>query len=461
MKSIKIILTIYIVITNVNYIIAQGIEINSGATISITGTATIEISNGNFVNNGTYTKGTENLIFSGTTNGNISGSSNNDFYNLTVNNTNGVTHTSVGYVAINNSLIFTAGLFNTGANTLIINDNATYSGASTTKYINGNCKKVGNDAFIFPVGNNGKYAPIGITAPTNIADHFTASYYKQNPNSLYNVTALGPGLYNVSNLEYWTLDRTNGTSNVNVSLYWDTTSGVNNLTDIRVARWDGTKWLDQGNTGTSGDTTLGNVTSDLVSSFSPFTFGSTTKDNPLPVDLLNFKAECYNGITLLNWSTASETNCDYYIVEKMNIENDFVKIASISGNGNTNQSSNYQIKDLNSNSKNYYRLTQIDYNGQENVFNNNITVSNCNDNNNEIKLFENISEIYVFVNSEIEELSTINIFDLSGKQIAKSSKLLTNGQNIISATDYNLASGMYLVNIQTNNFNKSIKLCVR
>jgi len=64
---------------------AQGIEITSGGTITVTGAATIDISDGGIINNGTYTKGTETVTISGTTVGSISGASTTALYNLIIN----------------------------------------------------------------------------------------------------------------------------------------------------------------------------------------------------------------------------------------------------------------------------------------------------------------------------------------------------------------------------------------
>ncbi len=439
--------------------IAQGIEITSNAFVQAVGNATIEITDGNFTNNGTYMMGTENLIFSGSTLGSISGSSNNDFYHLTVNNSNGVTHTSSGYVAVNNLLIFSNGLFNTGSNFLIINDNATYSGASITTYINGNCRKVGNDVFVFPIGNNGKYAPIAITSPSVITDHFTATYFKTNPNLLYDITLKELSIDHVSKLEYWTLDRTNGTSNVNVTLYWDTASAVNNLTDLRVVRWDGNLWVDEGNSAISGSISLGTITSEIVASFSPFTFGSSTLNNPLPVELIAFSAECFNGTTQLKWTTASEINCDYYQVEKMDEENNFTTIGRVFGNGNTNQFSNYQFEDGNSSQLSYYRLKQVDYNGESHTYNDKIAFSNCDEVNFNMDLFGNINEVTIVVNSFIEEC-VIKIYDINGSVLLATVKSLNYGANKFNFANSNLAAGMYLFNIQIGQEIKSTKLIV-
>lgn len=464
MKKLKKILIVCVLIATFIQVKAQGIEITSTASIQAVGNASIEITNGNFVNDGTYTMGTENLIFSGSVLGNILGLSNNDFYHLTVNNSNGVTHLSTGYVAVNNLLTFSLGLFNTGSNHLIINDNATHVGASTTKYINGNCRKVGNDAFVFPVGNLGKYAPISITAPDVVTDHFSATYFKTNPNPLYNVSLKDAAIDHVSTLEYWVLDRTNGSSNVNVSLYWDSASAINNLADLRVVRWSGDSWENNGNSSNTGNSALGNITSNVVNNFSPFTFGSVSVNNPLPVELISFTAECENGKAIINWVTASETNCDYFKIEKMtNGNSDFSLLTTLPGNGNTHQLSNYQIEDNEMNGVSYYRLSQVDFNGKVNVYNQTVIYSNCvaTIEKSDITLYQNSGDIYIVSNSTSDVFSEIKIFDLNGKLLLNTNRLIGSGINKISTEELNLSSGLYLVNIQNADFNKSIKMIVR
>jgi len=70
---------------------AQGIGIPTGGTIAITGAATIEINDGGLVNNGTYTKGTETMTFSGSTAQTVSGTNNLDMNSLSITNTGGLT----------------------------------------------------------------------------------------------------------------------------------------------------------------------------------------------------------------------------------------------------------------------------------------------------------------------------------------------------------------------------------
>lgn len=91
MKNIKaIFISIFIFFSNYS-INAQGIEVQSGGNIAITGSSTIQIDNGNFINNGTYTKGSETITISGNTAKEISGKSNTSVHNLSITNSGGIT----------------------------------------------------------------------------------------------------------------------------------------------------------------------------------------------------------------------------------------------------------------------------------------------------------------------------------------------------------------------------------
>ena len=89
----------------------------------------------------------------------------------------------------------------------------------------------------------------------------------------------------------------------------------------------------------------------------------------LPVELLNFNAKSSQNQVVLTWSTASETNNDYFTIEKSKNGIDFVEIGTVTGNGTINTISNYSFTD---NSPylglSYYRLSQTDYDGTTEVF---------------------------------------------------------------------------------------------
>jgi hypothetical protein len=99
-NQFKLILAFLYVVSFPFHSFSQGIEITSGGGISITGAATIVVENGNLVNNGTYTKGSEVFTMSGNSEKTISGSSSTSMHNLSITNSGGVI-TKLGQLTAN------------------------------------------------------------------------------------------------------------------------------------------------------------------------------------------------------------------------------------------------------------------------------------------------------------------------------------------------------------------------
>ena len=187
-----------------------------------------------------------------------------------------------------------------------------------TVLLKGPFRKIGNDAFDFPVGRDTIYAMISISAPSSTAASFEAWYLNYpTPDSL---APLDAGLNNISEREYWILNRLATSSSVYVTLSWDyyRSGTVRELDDLRVCRFDNTMWDDHGNGATTGDDVSGTVQSSApVSQFSPFTLGSSSGHNPLPIELVSFEAELNsNGIVDLEWVTSLEIDNDFFTIER-------------------------------------------------------------------------------------------------------------------------------------------------
>lgn len=85
----------------------------------------------------------------------------------------------------------------------------------------------------------------------------------------------------------------------------------------------------------------------------------------LPVTLLDFKAENKKNYVELKWSTTSEENNNYFVIQKSDDAEDFITLVTIKGVGNSNIIQNYLYNDLTTLNKiTYYKLLQVDYNGQ-------------------------------------------------------------------------------------------------
>ncbi len=319
---------------------------NSGNIRTFTG-ANVTIY-GDVTNNGNIADSATLITLAGSSLQTIGGTVVITFKNLLLNNTSAAGITLAQIMNVRGTLTFTDGYLNTTTTNVIkLTSTSTATGASNNSFVSGPAVKAGNTAFVFPVGKNVVYAPIAISAPAVVTDEFSAEYFEVSPNALYSTSSLEPGLDHVSECEYWMLDRTTGASNVTVTLSWDTRScGVTNLADLRVTRWDGTKWTDNGNGGTTGTTAAGTVVSSAaVTIFSPFTLGSFTIENPLPVELIAFAAQCENEQVILRWSTASETNNDFFTMESSDDGFTWKNNATIEGAGTTAVLTNYAWTD--------------------------------------------------------------------------------------------------------------------
>lgn len=87
------------------------------------------------------------------------------------------------------------------------------------------------------------------------------------------------------------------------------------------------------------------------------TNGATLDCTPvLPVTISSFNNTCKNGNTLLKWSTASETNNDYFAIERSDQDFQFYEIGRVMGSGNSNTNNNYSFLDPSFNNKTTYYL---------------------------------------------------------------------------------------------------------
>ncbi len=84
----------------------------------------------------------------------------------------------------------------------------------------------------------------------------------------------------------------------------------------------------------------------------------------LPVELNFFEAEKRDESSLLTWQTASEENNDYFIIEHSLDGRNFSEIGMVNGSGNSLEIIDYSfIHETPSYGINYYRLTQVDFDG--------------------------------------------------------------------------------------------------
>ena len=391
-----------------------------------------------------------------------------DYQNIVFNNTFGTQPQLItgGEITVHSNVDFIDGILVTNLDSIMIIDNdAGVTNANDTSHTNGPVRKVGDDAFTFPVGNGTQYRLCGISAPSATSDIFTATYIDTDPDPLYDRLLKEPSIDHVSQEEYWIIDQDNGSSSVRVTLSWDTNSGgVTELSELLVVHWDDTEWIDEGNIITTGDTVTGTVQSaNFISSFSPFTLASTTNtNNPLPIELLEFKvSKKSEEEALIEWTTATEINNDFFEVERSTDAANFEVIGTVDGAGNSTTTLNYELIDENpAEGWNYYRLKQTDFNGTfsyseiEQVYFDGAPSN--------IDVWPNPVVNQRF-NVEVEnfdpENMTLGLRDMTGRPVAVSSLMTENGFRV--QIKNNVASGYYLLYINSPDHQEVRKIAVQ
>jgi hypothetical protein len=90
--------------------------------------------------------------------------------------------------------------------------------------------------------------------------------------------------------------------------------------------------------------------------------------NPLPIELTQFNGYKTNEYNVLNWQTASEHNNSHFLLER-SVNSEFSTITKIEGAGNSSSKLDYSFIDYSApQTINYYRLTQVDFDGNSKTY---------------------------------------------------------------------------------------------
>jgi len=171
----------------------------------------------------------------------------------------------------------------------------------------------------------------------------------------------------------------------------------------------------------------------------------------LPVEMSDFNMNCDNGNVSLNWSTNSEHNNDYFKIEKSRNGQEYTLKSIIDGAGNSSNTIAYNwIDDENSTEVNYYRLSQVDFDGVEKVLN--VISSNCSELSG-VKinsLLQNDGQLVLMLTNELKGNYSIEITDCTGKIIATRIATLESGSHAISFNDVQTSQGIYFVRVSNS-----------
>jgi len=412
------------------------------------------IISGNLINNTSSTNilssSTGLIEFNGIGTQNIDGPADFELNSIKISNdvellTDVIMETSV----ILNSSYLTLGNYN-----LTIEDGANISGYSSSSYIipEGAGKLLlyatsGGSAILFPMGTSTSYTPATITLTSGTNQFFKGGVIDgvwSNGISGTNLADTDPVVNRT-----WILTA-DDTHQVDITMQWSASDEVNGfdpssaLSNIYDSQWN-----------TSTATITGTdpyvlTLTDLDDINNQTIHAVSASSTPLPIELIKFDGSYIDEVVELNWTTASEMNNDYFVVERStsaysNIPQ-WQEIGKIKANGISYVSINYNFNDNLPNTEfsiNYYRLKQVDFDGKYS-YSNIIPID-----------IKNNTEIVVYPNP-----SSSGLFMIKGENI-NNLKIYNNVGQLINAFEGNISeidlsnkpSGIYYINYKNKFIN--------
>lgn len=257
--------------------ILNDLTIQSGTTLSnelFNRTITIlgDWTDNNTTANGGFIPGKGTVNFNGSSSQILTvanGATTEQFYNLKVNNSLGMTLAGSGKANVSNLLYLTSGNITTNTTNLLSISNTSSSaviGGGSASFVNGPLQKriLAGGSFNYPVGDatGTRYGKLTVSE-ASATGNYIAQYYNYNPlTDGYDPAIKTAPVDVVSSSEYW---RVNGpaSANANVTVRWDATSGIippdaTTRAKLRIVEWN-TSWVNRGNVVTDGGVSSGTI----------------------------------------------------------------------------------------------------------------------------------------------------------------------------------------------------------
>lgn len=228
--------------------------------------------------------------------------------------------------------------------------------------------------------------------------------------------------------------------------------------NLQAQRWDATKknWdSPKGVVNTGGQT----VTVTGVTKFSPWVLVNSSMPLPVTFSVLDLSSTGSN--LLVNWSTSSEVNNDYFEVMVSKDGTNFESMAVVKGNGTTRTSNNYVVNLEELESGTYYvKIKQTDFNGSwEESWIETLEIDN-----NGFSLYPNIAQIGEQISllvPDVKEEMLVTLTDVNGISIELSEKEFTMNDTGFVLETNQLSSGAYILKIINNGEVKTFKIVLQ
>lgn len=324
------------------------------------------------------------------------------------------------------------------------------SGAKLTRYTTNT-----STSYHFPLGDASNYTPMTVTlnAGTSVNSNAQISMY---------VTAATHPMIGVPGpaylTRYWTAEPANfgGSYDYNVSYTYANADIVGIEANLKPYKYHAGTWVSCTGSGfpsNMGTATISpgtnTITWNALTTFSDFT--GNGNGSPLPINLLSFDAQPVLENVVVTWTTASETNNDYFTVERSKDGFNFEALLALDGAGNSTNILNYKVTDFTPfEGISYYRLKQTDFDGKFDYSNVKAVNFHKPIQTQLWSIFPNptdLNGVYIKnTNSDAKQL-TLKIIDLTGKVIKIETIKNINANASLFVGFEHISTGMYLLEL--------------
>lgn len=363
----------YIIPGSGAFTLASGGTLNIGSSVGISSSG----ATGNVQNTGARNFSTGgNYTYNGTA-AQVTGSGlPSQVNNFTMNNSSGVTLTNSFSVA--GTLNFTSGNIITNSNVLTLGTSQASSNLGTlvrtTGHVIGYMRRWISSSIasgiLFPVGSASFYEGANVSITTTPSGGTVTMRYVEAVNSYFGLQVPDAGIMVGTVADgYWETSAADGFSGGawTINLYANSLGGI--IPDYQRTHiirktllsdpWtvNGTYALGTG----SNAAPVANRTALTI--WGIYAIGGGV-GNPLPIDLVSFNATPDGNVVTCTWQTATETNNDFFTLEKSSDGKTFAPLTVVDGAGNSVVTKSYAATDDNvTTGILYYRLKQTDFDG--------------------------------------------------------------------------------------------------
>lgn len=184
---------------------------------------------------------------------------------------------------------------------------------------------------------------------------------------------------------------------------------------------------------------------------SRFTVGTiNASQTPLPIELIYFDVSLAIDNTVdISWQTASETNNDFFTIERSLDVIDWQILNQVNGAGNSTQPINYECKDNQPHiGISYYRLKQTDFDGQFEY--SEIQSISIVTQVHEVNIYPNPSDDKIRIESSFFELQDLTLYNSLGQNVSHLIQFIEISPSVFELNLSKLRNGLYFLKSKSN-----------